>query len=83
MVSSYYYSDVGRGVPDSSCVGEQTKVRPVETCDEPQQGELHDVASQVLMKVLWAARPCRRDLLRAVHRLATCVAKWTSERDFM
>ena len=35
------------------------------------------------MKVLWAARLCRRDLLRAVNRLATCVAKWTSEPDIM
>ena len=59
------------------------KVRPVETGDEPQQGELHEVASRVLMKVLWAARLCRRDLLRAVNRLATCVAKWTSEADLM
>ena len=69
--------------PTVAALVNKPKVRPVETCDEPQQGELHDVASQVLMKVLWAARPCRRDLLRAVHRLATCVAKWTSERDFM
>jgi hypothetical protein len=58
------------------------KVLPVETGDEPQRGELHDVASRVLMKVLWAARLCR-DLLRAVNRLATCVAKWTSETDLM
>ena len=59
------------------------KVRPVETGSEPQQGELHEVASRVLMKVLWAARLCRRDLLRAVNRLATCAAKWTSEADLV
>ena len=55
----------------------------METGVEPQQGELHDVASRVLMKVLLAARLCRRGLLRAVNRLATCVAKWTSEADLM
>ena len=55
----------------------------METGVEPQQGELHDVASRALMKVLGAARLCRRDLLRAVNRLATCVAQWTSEADLM
>ena len=59
------------------------KVRPVDTGVEPQVGELHDVASRVLMKVLRAARLCRRDLLRAVNCLAMCVAKWTSEADLM
>lgn len=35
------------------------------------------------MKVLWIARLCRRYLLRAANRLATCVAEWTSEHDRM
>ena len=50
---------------------------------EPQQGEFHEVASCVLMKVLWADRLCRRDLLRAVNGLATKVASWTSANDHM
>ena len=69
--------------PTVAALASKPKVRPVETGDEPQQGELHDVASRVLMKVLWAARLCPRDLLRAVNRLATCVAKWASEHDIM
>ena len=59
------------------------KALPARAGAEPQQGELHDVEARVLMKVLWAARLCRRDLLRAVSILAACVAKWTSEHDLM
>eukprot|EP00972_Heterocapsa_arctica_P034154 5027856-Heterocapsa_arctica.AAC.1 len=33
------------------------------------------------MKILYAARLARFDLLRAVCLLATCVTKWTSECD--
>ena len=59
------------------------KAPPVDTGEEPQQGEFHEGASRVLIKVLWAARLCRRDLLRVVNRPATCVAKLTSKRDLM
>ena len=57
------------------------KALPARAGIEPQQGEVHDVPARALMKVLWAARLCRRDLLRAAQRLATCVATWTSEND--
>ena len=59
------------------------KALPPRAGVEPQQGELHDVAARVRTKVLWAARLCRHDLLRAVNRLATCVARWTSEHDLV
>ena len=42
-------------------------------------GQLASVARSILMKVLWAARLARSDLLRAVNHLAAKVAKWTSE----
>ena len=49
----------------------------------PDQGVLASVACSLLMKVLWAARLARPDLLRAVNHLATKVTKWTSKCDSM
>ena len=69
--------------PSVAALARKPATRSVLTDEESQQGELHEVASPVLMKVLWAARLCRRDLLRAVNRLATYVAKWTSKNDLM
>ena len=45
------------------------------------RGRLQPIASRILMKILWAARLARFDLLRAVSHLATFVTKWTSECD--
>ena len=44
-------------------------------------GRLQPIAAKVLMKILYAARLCRFDLLRAVCHLATFVTKRTSECD--
>ena len=49
----------------------------------PDEGALTFVACSLLMKVLWAARLARPDLLRAVNHLATTVTKWTSKSDSM
>ncbi|MFM7979691.1 MAG: hypothetical protein ACKPKO_10280, partial [Candidatus Fonsibacter sp.] len=46
-------------------------------------GTLASVACSLLMKVLWAARSARPDLLRAVNHIATKVTKWTSTCDSM
>jgi hypothetical protein len=46
-------------------------------------GRLQSIASKILMKVLWAGRLARFDLLRAVSHLATYVTKWTSKQDKM
>ena len=40
-----------------------------------------NVALKVLMKILYAARYCRPDLLRATCALARTVTKWTTECD--
>ena len=48
--------------------------RPVET-------EAETIASRVLMKLLFAARMARYDLLRAVQGLASRVTKWSSDCD--
>ena len=50
------------------------------TTDEPE-GKLTNIALKVLMKILYAARYCRPDLLRATCALARRVSKWTTECD--
>ena len=54
--------------------------RPVET-EAEVKGELAPTASRVLMKLLFAARMVRYDLLRAVQGLASRVTKWSNECD--
>ncbi len=49
--------------------------------DIPGEGVLAPVAARVLMKVLYAARLCRPDLLYAVTMLARCVRKWDAVCD--
>ena len=53
--------------------------------DEPIAGETKGasgpIAAQVLMQILYTARYCRHDLLRATGRLATMITKWNSECD--
>ncbi|CAE7767551.1 unnamed protein product [Symbiodinium sp. CCMP2592] len=54
--------------------------RPID--DEAEaKGELAPIASRVLMKLLFAARMARYDLLRAVQGLASRVTKWSAECD--
>ena len=48
--------------------------------DEPP-GQLQAVASKVLMKILFAARMARWDLLRATQGLASRVTKWSCDCD--
>ena len=47
----------------------------------PPRGVLADIASSILMKVLYGARMARFDLLRAVCALACCVTRWDSDCD--
>jgi hypothetical protein len=44
-------------------------------------GVLRPFASRILMGILYAARICRCDLLRAVCGLASCATKWTHQCD--
>ena len=53
--------------------------RPAEE-GEPQ-GKLQPIASRVLMKILFAARMARWDLLRATQSLASLVTKWSRDCD--
>ena len=47
------------------------------------KGKLAGIASKVLMKVLWAARLARFDLLKAVSYLARFVTRWSTRCDEM
>ena len=51
--------------------------------DLRKAGALAPVASKILMKVLYAARMARPDLLRPTCYLATRVTKWTVQCDRM
>jgi len=54
--------------------------RPI--MDEAEaRGELQPIASRVLMKVLFAARMARFDLLRAAQGLASRITKWSPDCD--
>ena len=46
-----------------------------------QEGVLSAIAARVLMKVFYAARLARFDLLRVVANLARYITKWTREMD--
>merc|ERR1711893_377165 len=45
------------------------------------QGVLAPIAAKVLMKVFYAARVCRPDLLRAITFLACTMTKWSADCD--
>jgi hypothetical protein len=49
--------------------------------DETDKGALQPIASSILMKVLYAARMARFDLLKAVSNLAKKVTKWNTNCD--
>eukprot|EP00435_Cladocopium_sp_Y103_P028603 s1446_g7.t1 len=52
------------------------------TLDEKETpGRLQPIASKVLMKILFAAKMARPDLLRATQSLASRVTKWSAECD--
>lgn len=59
---------------------EERIARPV--ADEAEtKGVLAPIAARVLMKILFAARMARYDLLRAVQGLAARVTKWSVDYD--
>ena len=51
------------------------------TDPEGNAGKLQPLAASVLMKVMYAARTARFDLLRAVSRLACFITKWDTKCD--
>ena len=59
---------------------EHRTARPI-VGEEEKAGRLQPIASRVLMKILFAARMARWDLLRATQSLASRVTKWSPDCD--
>ena len=59
---------------------EERIARPVQD-EKETKGVLAPIAARVLMKILFAARMARYDLLRAVQGLAARVTKWSQDCD--
>jgi hypothetical protein len=60
---------------------ETTKLYDPDAINPEPSGVLQSFASRTLVKILYAARMCRYDLLRAVCGLASCATKWTHQCD--
>jgi hypothetical protein len=58
---------------------ETTKLYDPDATSPEPSGVLQPFASRILMKIVYAARMCRCDLLRAVCWLASCTTKWTHQ----
>ena len=52
-----------------------------EEVNENNRGSLAPQAASILMKLLYAARICRFDLLRSINNLARKITKWTKKED--
>ena len=57
------------------------KAREEEEVNEANRGSLAPQAASILMKLLYAARVCRFDLLRSINNLARKITKWTKKED--
>ena len=88
-VGSMYVSDVKQhseasNFPNAdvtSLLGHSRGSKPEVGESAEPQGKLAKHAAGVLMKILYAARIARFDLLRTVNRLARRITKWTEEDD--
>ncbi len=45
------------------------------------EGLMRPIAARILMKLLYCARMCRYDLMRAICQLASMVTKWDKQCD--
>ena len=66
--------------PAATPFHEHRTARPI-IGEEEKAGRLQPIASRVLMKILFAARVARWDLLRATQSLASRVTKWSPDCD--
>ncbi|CAE7408673.1 unnamed protein product, partial [Symbiodinium pilosum] len=62
----------GRGIPEAPKEEEVT---------DTNRGALAPHAASILMKLLYAARICRFDLLRSINNLARKITKWSVKED--
>ena len=52
-----------------------------EEVNEANRGSLAPEAASILMKLFYAARVCRFDLLRSINNLARKITNWTKKED--
>ena len=67
--------------PEMSALNETGNSRPGQDSETLNRGNLAPHAASVLMKLLYAARIARFDLLRSINALARNVTKWTKDDD--
>ena len=67
--------------PEMPALNETVNSRPGQDSETPNRGNLAPHAASVLMKLLYAARIARFDLLRSINALARNVTKWTKDDD--
>ena len=67
--------------PEMSALNETVNSRPGQDSEMLNRGNLAPHAASVLMKLLYAARIARFDLLRSINALARNVTKWTKDDD--
>ena len=66
---------------DTPFLAEKLETPMWEDKDKVPEGNLKSIAAKVLMKILYAARMARYDLLRPTCALASLVTKWTPKCD--
>ena len=75
----------GAQLSDERCYQKQKdgdpKLMAKDGTDLSAAGELAPSAASVLMKIMYAARMARSDLLRPVQALARYMTKWTRQQD--
>ena len=67
--------------PEMTALNETANSRPGQDSEMLNRGNLAPHAASVLMKLLYAARIARFDLLRSINALARNVTKWTKDDD--
>ena len=67
--------------PEMPVLHETDSSRPGQDSESLNRGNLAPHAASVLMKLLYAARIARFDLLRSINALARNVTKWTKDDD--
>ena len=67
--------------PEMSVLSETGNSHPGQDSESLNRGNLAPHAASVLMKLLYAARIARFDLLRSINALARNVTKWTKDDD--
>ena len=67
--------------PEMSVLTETDSSRPGQDSESLNRGNLAPHAASVFMKLLYAARIARFDLLRSINALARNVTKWTKDDD--